>query len=378
MPKIIVNNFTDTSVGHMNVTFINQNGTVLGTFGANIATPAGNALDYELTGIPEGVYNETGKLLTRPHTSIELNVSNSQFDSAFNHAFSRYSATSIGNDDYDILNRNCVDFVNDVLSAAQQPSVADVLSIAIQPTGSWFQGTAAEIYAGWKDYMDDFWWTSWNQSLLNSDASFEMNAWEAYDAAQDLAADGPLLIDDEVLAAVEDFWANSWASPLVIYIDDDGISTTGVGDGVLFDITGDGALESTAWLTGGDGFLVFDSGGDGAITSSSEMFGGSHLGEAYDRLRLWDSNGDGQISDLDSGFADLQVWVDANIDGTTDIGELQSLAFHKIEAIGLDHDARLQQNGQNFTIGHSTALIEGEEVTVADVWFLHGSAPEFV
>ena len=46
-----------------------------------------------------------------------------------------------------------------------------------------------------------------------------------------------------------------------------------------------------------------------------------------------DDNGDGVIDADDTNFANLSIWQDANANGVTDAGELQSLADHGITSI---------------------------------------------
>ncbi|MEM7057939.1 MAG: hypothetical protein AAF557_10160 [Pseudomonadota bacterium] len=144
-----------------------------------------------------------------------------------------------------------------------------------------------------------------------------------------------LTAEDIVSRYIQD--ANTEAV-FVLDLQADGIETGSPGQtNVLFDIDGDGYLERTAWLTGGDGFLALDRNRDGVINDASELFSawdGSYTG-AFASLSSLDTNNDGQISSLDVGFTDLRVWLDLNSDGTTGIGELNQLHRFGIESIQL-------------------------------------------
>ncbi len=125
--------------------------------------------------------------------------------------------------------------------------------------------------------------------------------------------------------------------PLIIDLDGDLNVVTALADSTAyFDLDNDGFAERTAWSSATDGFLVRDLNGNGAIDAGSEMFGSGFVqleagsfeefGEdGFIELALLDSNGDGVISAADAGFNTLQVWIDANLDGVTDEGELRSL-----------------------------------------------------
>ncbi|QDH73169.1 calcium-binding protein [Brevundimonas sp. M20] len=127
--------------------------------------------------------------------------------------------------------------------------------------------------------------------------------------------------------------------PLVLDLDGDGIELVGLdASNAFFDIDNDGFAEHTAWVTGGDGFLVRDLNGNGAIDSLAEMFGTEDT-NGFDVLATFDSNNDGVIDASDPIYATLGVWIDANGDGVTDAGELVSLASAGVTAINLGHTA---------------------------------------
>jgi Ca2+-binding RTX toxin-like protein len=115
-----------------------------------------------------------------------------------------------------------------------------------------------------------------------------------------------------------------------------------------FDLNNDGFRERVAWSLSGDGLLVRDLNGNGTIDNGTELFGtGRRLQDGgtiqrrgtdgFAELALIDSNRDGVISSLDTEFNTLRVWVDANGDAITDVGELQTLDQLGISSISLTY-----------------------------------------
>jgi len=60
--------------------------------------------------------------------------------------------------------------------------------------------------------------------------------------------------------------------------------------------------------------------------------------QRHQGLAVYDTNPDGQLSSADAGFADFQVWQDANSNGVVDSGEMKSLAALGIASISLSSD----------------------------------------
>lgn len=117
-----------------------------------------------------------------------------------------------------------------------------------------------------------------------------------------------------------------------------------------FDLDNDGFAERVAWSLAGDGFLVRDRNGNGLIDDGTELFGSGRTvrdaggtqiegTDGFAELQELDSNADGVIDDRDAGFATLQVWMDADGDGTTDAGELFGLGELGILSISLQREA---------------------------------------
>ncbi|HEX8480545.1 MAG TPA: cadherin domain-containing protein [Allosphingosinicella sp.] len=128
-------------------------------------------------------------------------------------------------------------------------------------------------------------------------------------------------------------------APLVLDLDGDGVELTRRGKSkARFDMDGNGSRDDTGWISRQDGFLVVDLDGDGRITSPAEL---SLLGlkpdakSGLDALAALDSDKNGSIDSKDSRFGELKIWVDANGNGVTEAGELQSLADRGIASVGL-------------------------------------------
>jgi hypothetical protein len=167
------------------------------------------------------------------------------------------------------------------------------------------------------------------------------------------------------------------ASPIVLDLNGDGVSTQSVSKGVAFDVFGVGQKVNTGWVTGGDGLLVMDRNRDGLINGGGELFGvgtvlqnGQRAGDGYIALSELDANADGLITGADAGFSDLMAWVDKDSDGVSDDGELQSLGSLGITELNLQAQAsRDVDNGNVLGLKSSYSTADGGVHEMADVWF---------
>lgn len=110
---------------------------------------------------------------------------------------------------------------------------------------------------------------------------------------------------------------------------------------VDFDLNADGHLDHAGWIYPNMGLLAIDRNGNGKIDDGSELFG-EHTNykahyNGYEALKILDSDGNKVVDGRDKDFALLSVWVDKNMDGVTQSGELNSLRFHGITKISVDY-----------------------------------------
>jgi hypothetical protein len=180
-----------------------------------------------------------------------------------------------------------------------------------------------------------------------------------------------------VLTTSSNFVVNVAATPLVLDLNNDGVQTVGIEEGVQFDLLATGTPQNVGWVSKQDGLLAMDLDGDGQINNGTELFGdhtvladGSYAQDGWAALAAQDSNTDGVIDAKDANFDKLRVWVDADTDGVTDDGELRTLAEAKVQSIHLNHDANsVQQNGNVVQAFSSYTRTDGSTQSIADVGF---------
>jgi len=146
-------------------------------------------------------------------------------------------------------------------------------------------------------------------------------------------------------------------SPIVIDTQGNGFALVGLEAGVQFDIFGDGKPILLGWVQGDDALLVLDRNGNGLIDSGLELFGnhtrlqsGRRAENGYQALAEFDVNGDSVIDERDPVFSGLRLWLDRNVNGVTDAGQLTTLADHGISGPDLSYreSRRRDQYGNEF------------------------------
>ncbi|MEK2481579.1 hypothetical protein AAAB32_10030, partial [Lactobacillus acidophilus] len=65
------------------------------------------------------------------------------------------------------------------------------------------------------------------------------------------------------------------ATPIVLDLDGNGVTTVSSSAGVMFDLNATGNASRVGWASAQDGLLVMDVNGDGIINNGSELFGGA-------------------------------------------------------------------------------------------------------
>lgn len=156
--------------------------------------------------------------------------------------------------------------------------------------------------------------------------------------------------------------------PLVIDLNGNGIELTTLGaagaagsSNVYFDYDRDGFAERTAWVGPNDGLLAFDANGNSLVDGISELFG-SPSQDGFAVLETLDSNGDGKIDANDEQFGKLRIWRDLNGNGTTDAGELRTLAEMGIASISLTRTDIVGQNQGN-DVGYQAVVTRTDGTT---------------
>jgi Ca2+-binding RTX toxin-like protein len=149
-------------------------------------------------------------------------------------------------------------------------------------------------------------------------------------------------------------------APVILDLDGDGVELKRRGKSdARFDMDGNGTRDDTGWISRQDGFLVVDLNGDGRITSAELSLLGlkADAKSGLDALAALDSDKNGSIDSKDARFGELKLWVDANGNGVTDAGELQSLADRGIASVGLAARAAAESTvkiGRNALLSTST------------------------
>ena len=107
----------------------------------------------------------------------------------------------------------------------------------------------------------------------------------------------------------------------------------------VVDATNNGNAAEIGWVKPSDGILAFDRNGDGRVDPATDMSFLADVPNARTGLQglaAFDDNHDGVLSSADSSFARFLIWRDANGNGASDLGELQSLGQAGIKDIRLD------------------------------------------
>ena len=163
-------------------------------------------------------------------------------------------------------------------------------------------------------------------------------------------------------------------SVVPIALDLNGDGQIGYGH-VTMDVNGDGVQDRTAWTDATDGVLVWDKLGDGVVHDNSQ-YAFSQYGGSTDLEGLavaFDTNQDGTFNAMDALFAQFAVWQDANQNGVSEAGEVQSLTELGLVEIHLSSDGVQRQPADGVVeAGRTTAtLANGTTVLVADAMFAY-------
>ena len=168
-------------------------------------------------------------------------------------------------------------------------------------------------------------------------------------------------------------------SPLLLDMTGDGVQTTSIDDGVIFDIDACGQLEKTAWAAPGTGILVRDLNGNGRIDNGAELFGdntvlqsGEKAANGFLALADLDLNKDGRIDTSEAKAAELRIWKDDNINCAADEGELLTFEEAGVLYINLSYTVRIDADasGNYHVLQGRYVNTDGNSMSIIDVWLM--------
>jgi hypothetical protein len=148
-------------------------------------------------------------------------------------------------------------------------------------------------------------------------------------------------------------------SPILIDLAHDGMHLSGVADGVLFDLDGDGLPDRTAWTAAGadEAFLWIDNNGNGVVDNGTELFGSAMAENGFEAIAsfdrrdegdvLWGGNANETIDAGDRVWSHLRLWVDANHDGVSQPEEIFTLAQKGVVALDLGYSWSGRRDGHD-------------------------------
>lgn len=150
--------------------------------------------------------------------------------------------------------------------------------------------------------------------------------------------------------------------PLILDMDGDGVETTTLADGRLFDMAAEGKKRQVAWAGADDAFLALDRNGNGRIDDGGEFFGDQHgARDGIAELAKFDDNGDGAIDESDKVY-DALLLVHGD-------GRERRLADSDITRIFLDATLNLDRRleGGNLVAASHYEKKDGTTGMVGDV-----------
>lgn len=154
------------------------------------------------------------------------------------------------------------------------------------------------------------------------------------------------------------------ADPLVLDLGNDGIQTTGVDQGIKFDLNGDNKLEQSSFVKGNDYALALDKNKNGYIDSGKELFGDQNGSkDGIEELKYYDQNNDGKIDKKDNVFSSLMlVNTDRTPKSLTQAG-IDSIDLKRLEKTGFT------SSGDRIQDGLKVNMLDGSTRNALDVFF---------
>ncbi|PCJ21406.1 MAG: hypothetical protein COB02_02115 [Candidatus Cloacimonadota bacterium] len=153
------------------------------------------------------------------------------------------------------------------------------------------------------------------------------------------------------------------ADPLVFDLNGDGIDTTGIENGVSFDIDGDGKLDQTSFVSKDDFVLALDKNNNGIIDSGKELFGDANgHKDGIEELKDYDSNNDGLINNKDEKFDELRLFNKTHGAISLDQAGISEINLKRIDSKGFTNHGDRYSGALDFTK-------DGESRQAKDIYF---------
>jgi hypothetical protein len=176
--------------------------------------------------------------------------------------------------------------------------------------------------------------------------------------------DGKLWVD--VSAGFSGRASRQESDPLILDLNGDGINTTGIKNGVNFDIDGDGDKEQTSFVDGDDMALALDKNGNGIIDGGQELFGdASGYSDGIEELRAYDDNHDGVINKEDSVFDSLKLFNASNQAASLSSFGVTEINLNRLSGSGFSSMGDRYDGELGFT------MADGSQRKARDYWFQH-------
>ena len=161
--------------------------------------------------------------------------------------------------------------------------------------------------------------------------------------------------------------------PLIIDLNGNGIETTTLNKGKLFDHENDGFAENSAWVGKDDGILAYDKNNNGKIDNGNEIFGdnyiksdGTKATSGFDALSDFDSNHDGIIDARDENFANIKILKGDGTILTLEEAGISSISLSKTQINNIDANGNTQLSSGTYTRADGTTGTLGDFSLITD------------
>jgi hypothetical protein len=162
------------------------------------------------------------------------------------------------------------------------------------------------------------------------------------------------------------------SDPLVIDLGHDGIVTSGLQNGVEFDLNADGVIDRMSSVQQNDYFLALDLNGNQHIDHGRELFGDQGgYANGFEALRIYDDNRDGIVDPSDRIFHALRL-VQWRQDGQQQQLTLSQAGIRQLN-LAYQQTAQLLRSGDEIAQQGTAVFVDGKQTLMADVLLQHQS-----